>query len=300
MSKTTDGGRAALAGFLYQLLAVPGLTALAASGTDPSANGRELEWLLDVTRESELEPEQLEQDIVINLKLGSRKCVLAQLKYSTAIPPKPIGKKELEEIAAGFRKSTRRAREDGRIVDGYAIVSNRKLGPTALRRIGSAKQSRPQTAGSPKCILATLETVDVQMEKWRDALDCYAHSLGLLDSEIDDGEAKFVFDLWKMTANESRPRITEEGLRSALTKSSCAARLTCSCVAERSKVDTEYQMGQHKVAPRSRRAAIIEEMVAKSYQTPVVARALPSVSGLWKELQREKLVRSLRSSWRVT
>lgn len=87
MLNNRDGGRVALAGFLYQIVGSLGWKARACapwSGT--TSDSDELEGLLELVRSAELMQEQFGQDAVLRLqRLGldtNDKCVIAQFKYS--------------------------------------------------------------------------------------------------------------------------------------------------------------------------------------------------------------------------
>jgi len=118
MPNTSDGGRTALAGFLYQIVGLLGMSAYAHCA-DASSSSAELDALLTLVRTGELRHEYLDTDAVLR-QLGidsDDECVLVQFKvqfkFSRQIPAPPIGPKELLEIVRGLARSAKAAQGHG-------------------------------------------------------------------------------------------------------------------------------------------------------------------------------------------
>jgi hypothetical protein len=104
-SGSSDGGRNALAGFLYQLVGVLGFRARAI--VRPVSTDEELDAVLEIVRNGTVELERLGQDAVIrHLGLrGAGDFILVQFKFSGSLPPRPIYQAEYLEIAKRLESS---------------------------------------------------------------------------------------------------------------------------------------------------------------------------------------------------
>src|SRR5260370_36346301 len=131
--QSIDGGLTALAGYLYQTVGVLGMKA-GAYQLDNLTGSSDLEALLILVKRNELLYEYLDQDAAIRDSLGIDDWdgfVLVQFKFSRQMPPPTIAPKELTKILKRLKESTQRAQNLGQYASGYALISNRELGPGA-------------------------------------------------------------------------------------------------------------------------------------------------------------------------
>src|ERR1700730_9361429 len=131
--QSIDGGLTALAGYLYQTVGVLGMQAKAYRFENLTGSN-DLEALLMLIQQGELLYEYLDQDAAITrCSLGidpQTEILLVQFKFSRQIPPAKIGEQELSTILTRLLESARRAKNLGQQIIGYALISNRELGPT--------------------------------------------------------------------------------------------------------------------------------------------------------------------------
>ncbi len=156
---SADGGRAAIAGFVYQMLVIPGAIAAAWEGPAGS-DGQNLEMLLALTRESKVSPERFDQDMVLDSlnPAGPKDCSLVQIKYSQP-PPSSIGPKELVGILDALDTSRRRARSNGKTSVNYFLVTNRRLGSELQRHLDAAQAKQVPSAPKQKTWLASYKEI---------------------------------------------------------------------------------------------------------------------------------------------
>ena len=108
MAAPKDGGRAALGGLLYQIVAVIGLRAMFENRDERED---ELSALLSVNGDIRIEHEKLDSDAIV-YPLGASDCgiSLVQFKYSRLATPPPIAAAEYRRIVHAFSKSCERQR----------------------------------------------------------------------------------------------------------------------------------------------------------------------------------------------
>lgn len=129
MASQEDGGKAALAGFLYQILGFVGLKASVQCSRDYN-KGDGLDVLIRVVRDGRTEHEASGQDVVIRSILEAGEgLTLVQFKYSWRFPPRPVYKAEYTTIVEKLAKSGLQAETDGKLVKGYFLVTNRRVPP---------------------------------------------------------------------------------------------------------------------------------------------------------------------------
>jgi hypothetical protein len=185
-----EGGRNALAGYLYQLLGVMGLQALARVDDTPN----ELTSELELIRTGHLTHEALGQDAVITGGLAAaHDQILVQFKYSRTAPPSSIGQSDLYAIADRLYTSKRAAAATGAQSTGFLLVTNRSLGPSANSMIQAAQSGAPHAllGDTPRhrcrqrSVLKAIRIVAVSQEAWETHLRAVAHRYGVLPLEFD-------------------------------------------------------------------------------------------------------------------
>lgn len=169
-----DGGRWALAGYLYQVVAMLGLTAYAERSSGLSADSDEMDVVLRLMQEGNVSLEQYDADALLRpADLGDdTNCVLFQIKFS-ARPGRTITDTDMQEIINGLKASARRARHAGQPVGGYVLVTNRPISGTARSRCDT---------GLPRVRLLTVDERSA-----RERLKRFAQAHGAEDAEIEHG-----------------------------------------------------------------------------------------------------------------
>ena len=242
---SSDGGLTALAGYLYQTVGVLGMKA-GASQLANLTGSADLEVLLTLARQSPVYYEYLDQDAAIRQSLGLEVLdtfVLVQFKFSRQIPVPKIAPGELKEILARLRASTRRAQQLGQQISGYALISNRELGPEAQQMLHDA-QTAPSQRNSN--ILRQLRVLPpISKTTWEEALREFARAYGCLDSEIQKGIDEGVGSIIRQTVDRGSPLITKAELIGAFTGFAGARPLTPSSVAEQSRIQLDTFFAQH-------------------------------------------------------
>jgi hypothetical protein len=241
MPTPRNGGQQALAGYLYQIIALLGMRAYAEC-PQPSPTTQELDALLTLVRDSELQHESFGQDAAIIQNLGvaeGDKCVLVQFKYSQQCPPETIGQQVLLDIVKRLVECATWAQNQSFNVTGFTLITNRELGPSAskLRKAACDNLAHPKlTNNDLRTALARLRIVPgLPLSEWEEALRRFAHEFGTLDNEIERAIDSLVGKLHHETAERGRAWVTEEDLVEAFTGYRQARRITAKSVCEQSR-----------------------------------------------------------------
>lgn len=235
-----DGGRVALAGFLYQIVGLLGLKATAhATGT--AVDGAELDAVVTVDKDGLLSHEAYGQDAVLTTIVGGEAGLsLVQFKYSRGASPRPIFRDEFDGIVRRLADSVELAEGLGQRVTGFYLITNRAVSKTATGPQSStasrAKTSRkggknptPATAASPRqnrvreglTILS-----DVPLDHWREELRRFAAQFGCLDQDVEKGIESLVGLVVTRTVERSELAVEEETLIEAFTGCPTTKRIT--------------------------------------------------------------------------
>ncbi len=196
----SNGGRAALGGFLYQMIGILGLKTWAEIFFDDPLNSPELDALFKTVVDGSLLHELHDQDGVIN-KFGitqEDECIFFQFKYTSNPSPGTIGQSDLWEIINKLLVGKRKAEQQGQTATNYFLITNRRLGPTAIDLINRAKNS--SHPDEEQQILKKISTHELSQQQFEDKLICYGRSFGLDDSEISNGISKLIGNLLRNTA----------------------------------------------------------------------------------------------------
>lgn len=207
--KIHEGGRWALAGYLYQVVAMLGLTAYAERSSGLAAESDEMDVVLRLMREGNVTLEQYDADALLHSsELGDDEgCLLFQVKFSTK-PNRTITETDMQEIIDGLKGSARRARRAGQAVGGYVLVTNRPIGEPARRRRDT--------------VLPQLRLLPLNAHRARTQLERFAQAHGAEESEIEQGIPLLIGQALQRPDNE----ITAATLRHAFTGYGATRRLT--------------------------------------------------------------------------
>jgi len=274
MSDGYDGGRWALAGYLYQIVGILGMQAYAHC-SDVAPDSPELEALLRLVRIGQLYHEHLDQDAVLRqLGIGSNDdYVLVQFKYSSQVPPRTIGPAELEEIVHRLGQSARQAQDLDRNVVGYTLITNRRFGPEAQDMKDAAESGDPidsLTSGQYATLQQLRVITDLRLSVWQEALRSFAHELGAEEAEVERGISRLVGDLVRQTAAVSNAPVTESALKSAFTEYERARPLIPESIAEISIPILNCFISRHRLPGEPVRRVLLEEIARASVQRALV------------------------------
>lgn len=240
MSVGADGGRTALAGYLYQILGTVGLRAQAhvtMQGQDTDENDGELRTLLRVVARGRLEHEQDGQDATVRWDEGGDAAshTLIQFKYSNQRHPPNIDQGQLREIVRRLADSARQVRDEGATSIGYVLITNRGLSDEAsiLHRDAADAERTVADLNRPQCeVLASLRVILCRTQAaWRAALTTFGKQYGALGDEIDRGIARLVGNLLERTVGYQDADIPLADLIRAFTDCPDATPLTAEAVA---------------------------------------------------------------------
>lgn len=223
-ANTSDGGRTALCGYLYQIVGVWGFKAWAENiAEDPSVS--ELNTLLRIIRDGSLIHEQHEADAIIrSLGIETKDtCVLLQFKYSRQQTIPAISPGELITIVDQFNTSTLRVQAQDELVSKYVLITNRILGPgaeTIIQDILSGRESQREGITSTQISIIKNLTI-LKPITFNDSLikiQEFASRLGCLSDEIERGISTLVGKLVREAAEGEHQPITNEDLKEAFTE----------------------------------------------------------------------------------
>lgn len=235
MPGRADGGRTALTGFLYQMLAALGLGArahLCLHGAATAEDEDEFQTLVRVVAAGRLEHEVNDQDAGVRLvdAAGIESLVLIQFKYSGQRRPPNITADELREIVRRLRASALRAERDGITTTGYKLITNRPANEDALELRRKARGTARSVAGlnrPERDVLAKLSIIaDVAQRDWTTNLEAFARKYGAVGDEILQGIGWLVTELLAETVAGGNTEVTLARLVHAFTKYPDARRLT--------------------------------------------------------------------------
>ncbi len=240
----SDGGRWALAGFLYQILATAGLKA--SSQVGESGDETDLNVLLKLVRNGRVKQEEFNQDAVIRSVLeGQEGLVLVQFKYSGTSPPRPLYRDELNVIIEHLAKSQEMAEAQRYRVTGYYLLTNREVRVSSdLNPLKSGEKSteppdktddstdnsnketrelqatnRPPPSNTREDQVKQRLTVlsDLPVKYWTCQLTAFADTLGCLRNEIETGIDQLVGHILRRTAGGDDLSIEQADLLDAFT-----------------------------------------------------------------------------------
>lgn len=232
MAQGRDGGRAAIAGFLYQVVGVLGFQAHAYDGNStPDTGGHEVSLLVQrIQSAAAVTQERFDQDALIELSGGSiagqnenqaqDAWDLVQFKYSAN--RSAIGPQELRKISDAFGRGQARAQQLGFNINERFLVTNRIV-----------VQENENWAREQGITLVQRQTLD----GWIDRLRHFGYGHGCTDDEIEAGIGNLVFTVMSQISSGQDAQVTETQLKEAFSGNRNAARLTLASVHNTSKQD---------------------------------------------------------------
>jgi len=245
-----DGGYTALAGYLYQTVALLGMIAQA-NCSNVATDTEEMEAILELMHpEGEVSYEHLDQDAVIH-KLGinnTNGSTFVQFKYSRQASPPTISQDELIDIVKALYKGEEKAQNMEGLVTGHILVTNRRLGPEAQELKAAAEQGHydhPELYKKRRYrreILKQLIVVTpMSMNQGRRMLTRFAEELGCLKrkQEITSGINELIGYIFHQSGDYGSASVTKADLLKAFTKSPEARSITPQSIVEYSSHEVE-------------------------------------------------------------
>lgn len=235
-----DGGRAALSGFLYQMVGVVGFRVWAETGPSNDSTAQDVDILLKLVSEGELRHEEFGQDAVLrHLGItGEDKCVLFQFKYSSLGQDSTIGQQDLKKIATRMADSAKIAQDQGYSVTKYFLITNRRLGPTADVLLKAVRSATPQS--QQDLILRDIRVIpDLPRKTLENRIREFSRSFGLDEQEIDNGISKLIGDLIREASEGTAKSLTQADIIKAFTGDKNTKPLTASTVLDLSRSEIE-------------------------------------------------------------
>ncbi len=302
MPSGADGGRTALAGYLYQILGILGLRAQAhvtIQGQDTEADDGELRTLLRVVAQGRLEHEQDGQDAAVRWDEGGdgNTLTLIQFKYSNQRNPPNIDQGQLREIVRRLDDSARGAAETS---VSYVLITNRGLSDEANTLLRDAsdpeKKTLPGFNGPQRKVLAGLQvTLGRTQVAWKAALTTFARQYGAVDDEITRGIAWLVADLLERTVGPQDADIPLTDLIRAFTECPEATPLTAEAVAPiaRHRLDTPPPQLELGGAPVPR-ASMLDDLTVAARQHALII--LTGFGGTGKSVALWQWARAMAAS----
>lgn len=281
MAERRDGGRVALIGFLYQFL---GTVAISASGfcVGDTPDDPELNALLTVVPSAHAFPEFLDQDDVLVEDAQIQPdptmpahCICIQFKYARRPDQSPLRPHDIREILAALDRSADEAREQGKRVTGYVLVTNRSLSPAVTN-----EERFALLASAPNLLTEMVEqrplplyvASDQDIESWSERIIAFARRLGATDQEIDDGIDKLLGQLLRGGAH-LRAALARDDLVEAFTRHAGTRFLTARAVAE--------QLRERIIADSTLMAdhALVRRVILNAITMSATTRALVFIHG---------------------
>ena len=220
MAENIDGGSAALAGFLYQILGTWGFVAVKHI-TSPI--NQILSSLIAVKHEAHGQDAVL---LGLDFKNVS-KTVLVQFKYSSN-PHSEIAPQELFEIATAFKVSSKTFFNNEEL--SYVLTSNRQLSKNAQNLVKAAKmrkshallgnvpqkKQRPMPKPAERHILANLRYINFGLPSLIQTLQNRCSQLGVLNSEVNRGINNIIGQLINTPPISGHKKLTPAELDNSL------------------------------------------------------------------------------------
>jgi hypothetical protein len=224
MTGGNDGGQRALAGFLYQAIAVGGLMARAWL-RDGAPAPEQLGVLLELVRQGDLRQETYGQDAELTGIGwdGKHERKLIQFKYSAQPLTHKLEPKELLDIVAALRASAKEANRASQLSTGYVLVSNRRLSreaeacmQAALNKTSHQALGGPNQKKTERAVLRQLVLLEADEAQWVEAISEYGKRLGLTETEFREGMKRLIGRLMQEATSTLHPAFSREDLATEL------------------------------------------------------------------------------------
>lgn len=247
-----DGGRLALAGFLYQIVGLLGLSARARA-IPTSEDDPDLDALVTLVKNGRLLHEAYGQDAVVATVVGGEAGLsLVQFKYSRRDPPRPMSRSEYDGIVRRLANSEELAEGLGKRVTGFYLITNRDVPPsTAVAKSGAAASERSRTKRTRKGVKKPSSAIstgpreariraelkilrNVRHDHWIEGLRQFAAQFGCLDQDIERGIQSLLGSVTMRTAEAGDVVVEEETLVKAFTQFRSTKRITLESLRDKS------------------------------------------------------------------
>ncbi len=221
-TSSSDGGRTALSGFLYQILGVLGLRVTGnaeSGGTDASG------LFSIVTDETAIIHEAYDSDVGLLLPLveGAKQgVVLAQFKYSIAGSQSAIPPVEFKDILTRFHVAANAVTQDGKALAENYLVTNRVYSRDTKKIIKSVTDNESSTEldSDQNVIARSLQLVQgIQPDDWTNRLYAFGRQYGLTDRETQTGIDRLLGRVLVQTVLQPQCALTRSTLIECLTDS---------------------------------------------------------------------------------
>ncbi len=264
-ASTRDGGRTALAGYVYQFLGVLGTQALAQDARpDATLLGR-LAELIPLVQDlsNRLYSEYFDEDAVVELpqENAPSEWVLIQYKFSRSPSDSPLEPAEFKRILNKMRDRARRIGCFDSDQTRYLIVTNRSYSlqtRNILANIEASNLTSDQKRVASK--LPRSEVGSPSIGSWKDALKEYAVRLGCSDPEIAAGIHTLLGSLVDRAATASDPLVRIEDLHLAFANDRGAQQLTPEAQATSSCRQLDAIKSVLRVPPSPVRRSVLDDI----------------------------------------
>lgn len=254
-----EGGRSALAGYLFQILGTYGVAVQVFAEVRDAADDPDITAVVAVEGRNYVLHEPFGQDVGIIRQdaQGNQRCSLLQFKYSKQHPPESISPSDLEKIAATLENSKRWAEGEGKAVSEYLLVTNRALSDPAQLLKDTANSPDPLTyttttrggtqshtvSDAHKAVIHALKIKPIEnLNVWSQQLQEFAETYGVPETEIERGINTLIGNLVDRTVQfGSAVAVTKEDIVAAFTRQREARPITTQRVAELAIRDLEHQ-----------------------------------------------------------
>lgn len=226
-----SSGKWSIAGFVYQMVGLGGLVALAHDV--PPDGDDDVALLVRVLPGMRGEHEGEDRDGVLlwDRPTGEDAATVVQFKHSGIIPAKKIYRDEFVEIVNQLIRTSPASGFSSYPVTKYALVTNRLLSDEldaclepARHRLRTWRSGCDlQEALEPESLaaLSNMAFIWGSVTDWEDALYRFARRRGCFDDEIEAGVDRLIGNISRSTAANTEPvTITEKFIVQALTGSS--------------------------------------------------------------------------------
>lgn len=208
-ASSTDGGRAALAGFVYQFLATAEESLRLLREGHNASEGRAERVVLAVHSEF------ADQDAAV--EDSERRLELLQMKFSSDAT-RPFTVSEAKKIVSALRRSKTALAEETFEVSAYRLITNRTSREEAKRAFADIPNSwfTGSTAAVKREIRDAVEVTVVHADEAREALMNYLRQLGCAGSEPQDAVTQLVGKLLEEGASAAASTLTRARLHEIL------------------------------------------------------------------------------------
>lgn len=252
-----DGGRAALSGFLYQMVGAIGLKACCT--IEPRKGG--LEGLFELVNDPDCKVyhEGYDSDVAIVKELKHSAAIgvtLVQFKYSSSGQDARISPSNYVEILDRLRAAANRVLARGGRVSGYYLITNRIWSPHTRNIVNNIELALSQNKLTPEQadIARKLRLRDrVEPEVWKECVNQYGKQYGLRDDEIRNGRGTLLDRIMAYTVEDGPYSVDTAVILECLTGTRDARQLVHNKVLPTLSTELDVELGakpEHSLVKR--------------------------------------------------